>query len=89
MDNNKHVLQNCPICALESPGTGIDPLSVAGVVPAGEVCEGLCDDEQVAGAEECMLAVVYFPSQEYIAGFCPDIALQKGTLFPELVRSYK
>ncbi|MBQ6147119.1 MAG: spore coat associated protein CotJA [Clostridia bacterium] len=33
----------------------------------------------------CALATVYFPNQSYRAGYCPGEALQKGTLFPELV----
>ncbi|MBQ9949210.1 MAG: spore coat associated protein CotJA [Clostridia bacterium] len=36
-----------------------------------------------------MLAKIYFPSQNYRAGFQPAEALCHGTLFPELVRTYK
>ncbi|HIU94247.1 MAG TPA: spore coat associated protein CotJA [Candidatus Aphodomorpha intestinavium] len=32
--------------------------------------------------------MVYFPVQEYRAGYCPDEALRRGTLFPELASNY-
>ena len=53
------------------------------VVMAGEVSsDGSCGFSTGGG---CPLATVYFPNQTYRAGYCPGEALQKGTLFPELV----
>ena len=50
-----------------------------------------------AGASGCgcqaekpdMLAAITFPIQTYCSGFCPQAALEQGTMFPELVRLYK
>lgn len=35
------------------------------------------------------LASIYFRSQNYCSGFCPEQSLMQGTMFPELVRIYK
>ncbi|MBQ3011599.1 MAG: spore coat associated protein CotJA [Clostridia bacterium] len=35
------------------------------------------------------LASIYFQSQNYCSGFCPEQSLMQGTMFPELVRIYK
>ncbi|OQB24706.1 MAG: Spore coat associated protein JA (CotJA) [Firmicutes bacterium ADurb.Bin182] len=79
------------VCCIEGHGEGINPLSVANTVPAGSAYEDLCDEEDVLGEEyeDCLLATAYMPFQDYRAGFCPDEALEHGTLFPELVRPYR
>lgn len=70
-------------CCIESTGRSIDPTEVCGTVIAGSVSS----NNEFTG--DCMLAKIYFPSQVYRAGFMPDVALQHGTLYPELVRLYK
>ena len=69
-------------CCIESMGKGLDPMTIDGVIPAGEVQDEVFDSS-------CMLAKIYFPTQEYRAGFAPCEALSNGTMFPELVRLYK
>ena len=69
-------------CCIESTGQGLDPMSVAGTIAAGDVHEDVFNTS-------CMLAKIYFPTQDYRAGFCPCEALSQGTMFPELVRLYK
>lgn len=55
-------------------------------VPAGDAANGLsgCGYEHAAAR----LPRLYAADQRYSSGFCPDCALQKGTLFPELVSVY-
>ena len=57
-----------------------------GTVPAGEVTTGL----SACGYEIAMtkLPKVIAVDQTYQAGFCPNCALGKGTMFPELVSEY-
>lgn len=56
-------------------------------VPAGSVSGGL----GVCGypSELSRLPVTYIRGQEYREGFCPDTALEVGTLFPELADEYR
>ncbi len=73
-------------CCFTGKPPAIDPLSAGKVVAAGEACEsGSCGCASGGG---CALATIYFPDQTYKAGFCPSEALEKGTLFPELVSAY-
>lgn len=73
-------------CCFESNGMQINPLSVSNTFPAGGASEAYCDDfEPMTG---CVLATAYMPMQTYRAGYCPDQALQCGTMFPELVRPW-
>ena len=75
--------QNGDSCCFTSRNPGVDPTVESNVVMAGEVSsDGACGFAPVGG---CALATVYFPNQSYRAGYCPAEALQKGTLFPELV----
>jgi len=57
-------------------------------IPAGEACAGLCADN-AGGSERALnlgsLPVTIVEEQIYSYGFCPSEALQRGTLFPELV----
>ena len=55
-------------------------------VPAGEVSVSLA----VCGYEAARqrLPLMEFAEQVYSAGLCPDCALSKGTLFPELISEY-
>lgn len=69
-------------CCIESTGTSIDPSGIKNTIGAGCVSNDY-------GSTGCMLAKIYFPSQSYIAGFCPEKALCNGTMFPELVRIFK
>lgn len=69
-------------CCIEGMGESIDPAAVAGTVEAGNVCR---DEFNTS----CLLSKIYFPTQEYRAGFTPECALENGTMFPELVRLYK
>lgn len=58
-------------------------------VPAGEACKGHCPGfDDATDSANVELATIYFPWQEYREGFCPDEALMRGTLFPELVRTW-
>lgn len=73
-------------CSFTNRVPAVDPTTVDNVVPAGTVQAGnACGMPGEAG---CALATVYFPSQDYRAGFCPCEALSRGTLFPELVSDY-
>ena len=75
--------QSGDACCFTGRGPGIDPTAENNVVMAGEVSsDGTCG---LAPGGGCTLATVYCPSQTYRAGYCPGEALQKGTLFPELV----
>ena len=67
-------------------GDGVDPLAVDRIVIAGDVC-GDAPDSCEPGTS-CKLAMIYFPSQQYRAGFEPAEALRNGTLYPELVSPY-
>jgi len=71
-------------CCFESPCPVIDPLAADNIVVAGAVEDGSGN----AAEGSCALGIVYFPIQEYRAGFCPAEALRRGTLFPELVSDY-
>lgn len=55
-------------------------------VPAGEVAVSLAG----CGYETAMqrLPKMHFEEQEYSSGLCPNCALAKGTMFPELVSTY-
>ena len=70
-------------CCFTSSVPAVDPLAAENIVVAGNVGEAGCTaaEDEVGG---CALAMVYFPVQEYRAGYCPDEALRRGTLFPEL-----
>ena len=61
---------------------------VAVAIPAGEACAGLCG-EGLPMEEETLeitaLPVTIVIPQSYVYGFCASEALQRGTLFPELV----
>ena len=72
-------------CCFDSPCPAIDPLAADNIVVAGAVEGNACSMESGCG---CALVTVYFPIQEYRAGFCPAEALRHGTLFPELVSDY-
>lgn len=71
-----------------SGGENVNPLAADHIVVAGDVCgERSCSPElEMCG---CQLATIYFPNQQYRAGFCPNEAMAKGTLFPELVSNYQ
>lgn len=58
------------------------------IVPAGEACAGLCGDG--FNESEEVLSTASLPNtiierQVYTYSFCPSEALQRGTMFPELV----
>ena len=75
--------QSGDACWFTGRSPGIDPTTEINVVMAGEVSsDGTCGFAPGGG---CALATVYCPNQTYRAGYCPAEALQKGTLFPELV----
>lgn len=65
----------------------IDPTDAERIVIAGDVCGDVPVDN--GPGANCRLATIYFPSQQYRAGFEPAEALCKGTLFPELVFPFK
>ena len=69
-------------CCIEGMGRSIDPIDVNGTIAAGCV-------QNEYFSTDCMLAQIYFPSQRYRAGYKPEEALCRGTMFPELVRTYK
>ncbi len=71
-------------CCFTGRPNAVDPMQVENVVPAGDVCSMNRPDE----GGGCGLASIYFPSQVYRAGFRPEEALSRGTLFPELVSVY-
>lgn len=91
MYKRRNVLPPCSgVCCIEGHGKGINPLNVPNTVPAGSAHEDLCDDGVLGEEyEDCLLSTAYMPVQDYRAGFCPDEALEHGTLFPELVSPYK
>ena len=64
----------------------IDPTRVEHIVLAGGVCGNGCQEQ--AESVSCRLTMIYFPFQQYRAGFEPSEALCRGTLFPELASSY-
>lgn len=70
-------------CAAATDSCGCGDLVLAGGVYASGCA---ASDEPVT---ECHMAVLCFPVQTYVAGFCPAEALQAGTLFPELVSVYQ
>ncbi len=67
-------------------GDPVNPLDADCIVVAGDVCGDM--DDPASGSAGCQLARIYFPTQQYRAGFMPGEALRKGTLFPELVSRY-
>ncbi len=73
-------------CCFTDRMPAVDPTTVDNVVPAGTV--STADSCGIPNGGGCALATVYFPTQEYRAGFCPAAALAHGTLFPELVSDY-
>lgn len=73
-------------CCFTSSVPAVDPLAADNIVVAGNVGEAGCTAADDVGG--CALAMVYFPVQEYRAGFCPCEALRRGTLFPELASDY-
>lgn len=73
-------------CCFSGMAVTVDPLMADNVVAAGDVGGGSCGDEQ--STLGCALAMAYFPTQTYRAGYCPAEALSRGTLFPELVSEY-
>lgn len=81
MDSKNQYLESST-CCIESTGVTINPNEVKNTITAG--CVG---SDYVNTC--CMLAKIYFPSQAYVAGFEPSVALCNGTMFPELVRIYK
>lgn len=70
-------------CAVNAESCGCGELVAAGGV--GTACCTAADEP----VSDCSLAVICFPVQTYVAGFCPAEALQYGTLFPELVNLYQ
>ena len=73
-------------CCFTDRASAVDPTTVEHVIPAGGVsAQNPCG---LMNSDGCALATVYFPTQEYRAGFCPCEALARGTLFPELVSDY-
>ena len=65
-----------------------EPCGCGDLVAAGGVSTAGCTDAGEA-INDYNLAVINFPVQTYVAGFCPCEALQYGTLFPELVSIYQ
>lgn len=55
-------------------------------VQAGDAANGLsgCGYDTVSAR----LPRLYAQDQKYSSGFCPNCALEKGTMFPELVSEY-
>lgn len=53
-------------------------------------CMSKCPDmcPQPISCEDMVLAHAYVPWQTYDQAFCPEEALMKGTLFPELYGVY-
>ena len=81
--------QSGDACCFIGREPGLDPTQESNVVLAGEVCTSeRCGEEAVSSGDGCRLAQTYFPDQSYRAGFCPREAMEKGTLFPELVSAY-
>lgn len=85
MNQQQYTPQNA--CNFVPRAPGVDPLSVDNIVAAGEVCTDNPCPLTEGGA--CRLATIYFPIQSYRAGYCPNEALQRGTLFPELVSPFE
>ena len=55
-------------------------------VAAGTVCTSeVCGPNMLLNCSSEPLAQINFPIQQYAAGFCPGEALERGTMFPELV----
>ena len=77
-------MENCKagMCCMAQGEESTYPLGLDNTIKAGCVAK----DSELSG---CTLAKIYFPNQEYRAGFIPPAALEEGTLFPELVRIYK
>ncbi|MDO4565476.1 MAG: spore coat associated protein CotJA [Clostridia bacterium] len=85
---NQQNYKNAGACCFSQRAPVVDPQSVDKVVAAGEVCsDSTCPLITESGG--CRLAMIYFPSQAYKAGYCPNEAMQMGTLFPELVSPYE
>jgi hypothetical protein len=74
---------NGEACCFTGRPSAIDPMDVENVVPAGDVCGA---NRGEGGG--CGLAAIYFPSQVYRAGYRPEEALSRGSLFPELIFPY-
>lgn len=56
------------------------------MISAGEACEEACVGAGCeAAGETASLPHVHFEEQVYVYGFTPEEALQRGTMFPELV----
>ena len=73
-------------CCFSAQTPAVDPTTVDHTIPAGGVAaQNPCG---MMTGDGCAPATVYFPTQEYRAGFCPCEALAHGTLFPELVSDY-
>lgn len=78
-------------CNADSLAVAIDGSAEAVTVQAGEACSGLCSILPVTAALEAIesgsvrLPQTVITAQAYTYAFCPDEALQRGTLFPELV----
>ncbi len=74
---------SCGICSMyngeRSPDSSV-------TVPAGDVQSGLSACGYEGGMT--MLPKVTAVDQSYTQGFCPDSALCRGTLFPELASEY-
>lgn len=83
---NKHLKSGCCFVSNE---TQLDPAVVPNTFSAGNACTDMCEDWDFGYDSQCVLATAYMPMQDYRAGFCPNQALQCGTLFPELLRPYK
>ncbi|MCR5808688.1 MAG: spore coat associated protein CotJA [Clostridiales bacterium] len=72
-----YICDSCRVNGAECSGT---------TVPAGGVSVGLsvCGYETVRMQLPKLIAV----DQNYSSGLCPGCALEKGTMFPELVSEY-
>lgn len=82
--------QSGDACCFTGREAGIDPTQEKNVILAGAACTSDTCGCAVSGTGNggCRLAQVYFPDQTYRAGFCPCEAIEKGTLFPELVSPF-
>ena len=72
----------CTPCASMVAGNGMTCNTVA----AGTVCTSeVCGPNMLLACSGEPLAQINFPIQQYASGFCPGEALDRGTMFPELV----
>ena len=73
----------------DSCGCGCDAIDLSGLntFVAGEAhMDRSCNEPLLPCG--CPLATAYFVSQDYETAFCPEHALQSGTMFSELLKPW-